>query len=131
MALPSLPSNVKRRRLESLETFRRRLPHMSQAALAAVCKDIQNNGLPPAFSRQDQREARNLLRGVATEYGPIIKTASLNRLDSGPPIRVDYANVWSLLHHISQRGGELARLIKLRHDEVPSSARQPWTGCFV
>ena len=63
MALSSLPSREKRRRLEDLEQFRRRLPHMSQSALAAVCKDIQQHGLPDDFSRDAQRKSRNMIRG--------------------------------------------------------------------
>lgn len=131
MALSSLPSIAKRRRLENLEAFRRGLPHISQSALAAVCHEIREHGIPDAFSRQDQLAARNIIRGIDTEYGPIIKSASLNRNDNGRPISVEYANIWAMLHHISRKGGELAELIRLRHEELPSSARQPWTSCFV
>ena len=126
MALSSLPSREKRRRLEDLEQFRRRLPHMSQSALAAVCKDIQQHGLPDDFSRRAQQESRNMIRGVNTEYGPIIRAAKLVRSDNAGPVSVEYANAWALVHHIAGRSGALAKLIQRRHGESPSSARKPW-----
>jgi hypothetical protein len=129
MALASLPSAAKRRRLEQLDGFRRRLPHMSQTALAAVCKDIQQHGLPDDFSERAQYEARNLLRGLTNEYGPIIRKAELVRVDDAKPVNVEFANVWAMLHHMLASGGELANIIHQRHVASPSSSRKPWMTC--
>ena len=64
----------KRRRLNSLETFRRKLPHVSQRALSAILTTIKAEGLPELVERKDIRSARNELTETNTEYGPLHQT---------------------------------------------------------
>ena len=132
MALAVPPSAATRQRLERLDLFRRRLPHMSQTALAAVCDDIRANGLPEPFDRHRLQGTRDMLRLVQTPYGPLVRGANLiNATTEQPHVSVEFINIWALLAHIITKGGGFAEFIRERHTASPSSARKPWTcSCF-
>ena len=54
-------------KLRRLNSFRRRLPHCSARALAAILKDIKANGMPEGgTSRQVLKDARNLQNATHT-----------------------------------------------------------------
>ena len=45
--------------------------HLSQSALANVLRNIRDNGLPTASSRQTQQRAHEALASTLTQYGPL------------------------------------------------------------
>ena len=56
-------------KLRRLNSFRRRLPHCSARALAAILKDIKANGMPEGgTSRQVLKDARNLQNATHTHH---------------------------------------------------------------
>ena len=121
------PSDDKKRKLDELERFRRKLPHMSMSALAAVCKVVKESGVPSLSSRTDQRMARDELRAVTTPYGNVIRPLTLSTNDERKPLITLVANLWALLYHLFNVGGGFADLLMKRLRSNPSSPRCPWT----
>ena len=65
-------------KLRRLNCFRRRLPHCSAKALAAILKDIKGNGMPEGgTSRRVFKDARNLQNATHTPFGKILQTISV------------------------------------------------------
>ena len=61
----------KRRELDELERFRRRVPYTSASALGAVLQEVKRSGVPELYGREDIREAWDAAVGTETEYGPL------------------------------------------------------------
>lgn len=103
--------------------MRGRLPHVSQRALQAICDDIDRNGLPDAYSRDDMRAARDWMLDTPTGYGTIIKQLNLVGKDSPT---LDILNLWAFLDVAYRGGGSFRQLVSRRHSEQPSSEDKPW-----
>lgn len=117
----------KRRRLNSLETFRRKVPHVSQRALSAILTTIKAEGLPELVERKDIRAARNELTETNTEYGPLHQT-----VDAKPAAGVrgnTYLNVihpLAFLAFLFTTCAAFSAYFEELHDRNPSSAESPW-----
>ena len=122
---------MKRQRLESLDQLRRRLPHMSQTALTAVCADIRTHGLPEPFDRHDLHATRDLLSKVETRYGPVVRDTNLKGKNGHHIVKVVFLNVWSLLSPIVSKGGGVCELAAGTACSEPSSSQKPWTFRLV
>ena len=65
-------------KLRRLNSFRRRLPHCSANALAAILNDIKANGMPEGgTSRRGFKDARNLQNATQTPWGKTLQTTSV------------------------------------------------------
>ena len=68
-------------KLRKLDSLRRRLPHISQNALAALLRDVEEHGLPELTTRQSMTEARTLVARTRTLHGPLIKPMNFDDVD--------------------------------------------------
>ena len=51
--------------------------HATYSAVAAICKSVDENGLPAAYSRATQYRRRKTAAGAHTAYGPLTRPLSL------------------------------------------------------
>jgi hypothetical protein len=65
-------------KLRKLNGFRRRLPHCTASALAAILADVRENGIPEGnTSRNALRDARDLQNSELTPSGAVIQTRTV------------------------------------------------------
>ena len=103
-------------KLRRLDSFRRRLPHCSARALAAILKDVKDNGMPEGgTSRRVFKDARNLQNATQTPWGKILQTISVIDKD-------DAALLWVASSECSSFS--MFFLAKLK--ETPPSIDKPW-----
>ena len=103
-------------KLRRLNSFRRRLPHCSARALAAILKDVKDNGMPEGgTSRGVFKDARNLQNATQTPWGKTLQTISVIDKD-------DAALLWVASSECSSFS--MFFLAKLK--EPPPSIDKPW-----
>ena len=73
----SMAANERKRKLEALDRLRRRVPHVTQSALAGIIAELKRAGVPELGRRADMRAARDAKVLEATPYGPISKEVAL------------------------------------------------------
>ena len=64
-------------KLRRTEHFRRRVPHVSAAALSAICEDIEEHGVPELHDRNQFREARDHALEADNTQGPLMPEIDL------------------------------------------------------
>ena len=112
-------------KLRKLEGLRRRLPQVTQTALAAILKDVGEHGMPDLTTRQNMTEARKELANSNTLYGPLIQTMDV-QLISGHTYPMLIAHPWALLWYLFDQCASWRDLVVARHRENPSSVEKPW-----
>ena len=112
-------------KLRKLEGLRRRLPQVTQTALAAILKDVGEHGMPDLTTRQNMTEARKELANSNTLYGPLIQTMDV-QLISGHTYPMLIAHPWALLWYLFDQCASWRDLVVARHREIPSSVEKPW-----
>ena len=90
---------AKRRRINEV---RARLPHMSQTALAQICKSNKRGELPDITCRAEIRKARDAQALQNTLYGPILESFTIYDKDETPHV-VEVANPVALLYAAAQQ----------------------------
>ena len=66
-------------KLQKLNHFRRKLPHVSANALASIATAIAGEGAPDGLqNRNELRAARNTICKTTGPYGPILDHASVS-----------------------------------------------------
>ena len=86
----------RRAKLARLNDFVRTKPACSASAMAAILKDVKQNGLPDLIDRNAIREARNDFVNEPTDYGPILDSITCICKD-GEPYEVPLANPFAML----------------------------------
>ena len=71
----------RRAKLQKLNQFRRKLPHITASALAAVLGAVRDDGLPDLADRDSMREARDLESMAPGPYGPILQHVDAHTKD--------------------------------------------------
>ena len=119
----------KRRRLDDLERFRRRVPHVSQSALSAVLKEAKRSGIPELSCRKDVRAARDAQLDVVTEYGPLYRSEDLEPEEDGdqPKPKLNYIHPIALLAFLLLICQSFSLYVERLHDLEPSTAADPWS----
>ena len=85
-------------KLRETDRFRRKLPHCSQTALAALAAETRKNSLPEFTSRKQQREARTAITSMDTSYGPLLGAIDVPDKDgTRPPVKFRLAHPLALL----------------------------------
>ena len=113
-------------KLRKLDDLRRRNPHVTQAALHSILKDVEKHGLPDLSSRQNMTEARAMLANTETRYGPLIQNIEVEMDDhSIKPILV--LNVFAFLSHTFNACAAWRKLLVDTHRRHPSSVESPWS----
>ena len=114
----------KKAKLSQLLQFKSKLPDHSQAALAAILKEVKKSGAPELHSSNHQKKARKALlqecHGGA--LGNLIQEAKLYRED-GTSTTMFYANL-VYLAAVYHQGGSMFQLIQRQHQANPSK----WKG---
>ena len=115
-------------RLSDLADMRSQLPHISQVALAAICKWSQDHGLPQIRRRDDVRGARDMLAQQHTPYGPLLVKRDLV-LERGGVVTVELAHPCALLW-VAAKTPYFSALLKQTALDHPPSATDPWDLCL-
>jgi hypothetical protein len=116
----------KRARLFDLDAFRRRLPQVSQSALAALIRIVRDEGLPEmGDDRNNFTDARDAIVQAPTEYGPMLQTVRLV-LKSGGDILIDVIHPLAFLWTAANQAGGFSAYLEALVRDDPPRADQPW-----
>jgi hypothetical protein len=120
----------KRTKLLDLDRFRRRLPQVSQSALAKLISIIRDEGLPELGDcRNDFRMAREAVVSAMTPYGPMLQSVVMERLTGGT-LTVDIIHPLAFLYTACRERGGFSNFVKRLCAEQPSSVAEPWRLLF-
>ena len=116
---------AKRQKLDELNRFRRRLPHITHSALSQVIAEGKRSGLPDLNSRGDIREARDAQVMDETEYGPMCQQSLLDGFD-GRKVGLTFMHPLAFLTVAFAASAVFSAYFEKLHDETPSSPEKPW-----
>ena len=103
-----------------------RLPHCSAQALAAILKDIKDNGMPEGgTSRRVFKDARNLQNATHTPFGKILQTISVIDKDDAEQ-QLTIAHPIALLWVASSECSSFSMFFLAKLKETPPSIDKPW-----
>ena len=84
-------------KLQKLNYFRRKLPHVSVRALGAIATAIAEEGAPDGLQNKNElRAARDTICKKTGPYGPILDHASVSGKEGGM-ISIALANPYNIL----------------------------------
>ena len=113
-------------KLRKLNAFRRRMPHVTAAALAAILVAVQLQGVPEAHSRNAMRYARDLENNFQTDYGSISRQVeAVNKV--GDKVSLQVANPFALLWTAVSSCASFSKFFRERLLAIPPSPEKPWT----
>ena len=112
-------------KLRRLNAFRRKLPHVTASALAAVLVAVQLNGVPDIHDRTGLREARDFQSYAHTPFGPIMQTIDVI-LKTDVSKQLPVANPFAMLWTAVSECGPFSAFLKKRLLQSPPSVEQPW-----
>ena len=111
-------------KLQKLDDFKRKLPHVSASALAAILKEIKEDGPPELGTRKQIKEATE--RALQnTTYGPMISCAQVALVD-GSTQKISFVNPLTLLASAVEQGGAFSNLLKETMDKEQCSFDSPF-----
>ena len=122
-----MASNERKRKLETLDRLRRRVPHVTQSALAGIITELKRTGIPELGRRADMREARDAKALEDTPYGPINKEVTL--LAAHPGKRAQTMLIACPLAMLWRAHDECAPFRDFLHQRLAiegCSAEKPW-----
>mgnify|MGYP001065664329 CR=1 FL=1 len=112
-------------KLRKLNSFRRRCPHASASALAAMFDEIEKCGIPSLHARKNMRQARDQICNEATPFGPIIQ--SMDMVTTGESIRrIGVAHPMALLWTALVSSACFLEFFNQCLTEYPSTPETPW-----
>ena len=111
-------------KLRKLNSFRRKLPHVSARALSSILDEIHQNGVPDMRRREHMLQATALELEEITPYGPLIHDVELHGID-GDVSTVLYINPFALLYKSAMCVG-FATVLSNRLEAIPPSPEAPW-----
>ena len=112
-------------KLRKIQERKHSLPHMSTSAFAAVYKDVLENGVPDAFSRQHLMEASKIVRDTMTPHGPLHQTIEVV-MNNGKQSHLPICSPLAMLWHCFQACDGFRLLLEQKHQQIPSSFDKPW-----
>ena len=102
-------------KMQRVEAFRRKVPHVSATALASILKEVSEVGAPPGGTdRTVFREAREAVVTADGPYGPIVQMTELPPEDPGPGIPLTFAHPFATLAHACKSCKPFWRFVKER-----------------
>ena len=103
-------SDVRAAKLRKLNKLRMRVPHTSDSALAAILKDVAENGIPDLVSRNHIHEAAMQLLDIDTANGKLLIQLPLTTVAGG--VELVYAvNPFAFQSHAYYNGGSFQTLL--------------------
>ncbi len=114
-------------KLRKLDRFRRSLPHVTAAALAAILLAVQQTGLPElGADRNNYREARNQQAlNADTPYGPIMQHAEM-LMKGDVPKMIPVAHPMAMLYASVEGCTPFAAYLLDKIRQKPCSQEAPW-----
>ena len=114
-------------KLQKLNHFRRKLPHVSVRALGAIATAIAEEGAPDGLqNRNALRAARDSICKKTGPYGPILDHASLSGKE-GEMISIALANSFAMLYAALDKSANMRALFQDRLAVHPCSLERPWS----
>ena len=105
-------------------------PYVSERALAAVLKNIRDNGLPNATSRAPQYRAREaIIADETTPYGHLLQQVDMP-LPNGKVFKSWVGAPAPMLYSCAKRSSQFRALLRRQLGRHPCSLRTPWRICF-
>ena len=123
-ATPCRESNLK-----DLSHFKSRLPHLSQAALAAILKISKDEPLPKLARRGDIRDARNALVQTTTPFGPLHQHIPVPKVGGGC-LMLEVQHPFAMLYEMCRSSRCYSDLVERTFAKHPSTPAKPWGVCF-
>ena len=115
-------------KLQKLNHFRRKLPHVSGKALAAIAKAIAEEGAPDGLqNRNALRAARDSICKKTGPYGPILDHASVSGKEGGM-ISIALANPFAMLYAALDKSANMRALFQDRLAVQPCSLERHSDG---
>ena len=111
-----------------LQSFRDRVPYVSQSAFAKILRLGRQEELPEASSRRDVRVARDTTVMQETPYGPIHR--QINIPGTTTDVKLEIQDPFAMLWHCSCKSECFARLIEQTCQRHPNSPARPWNIVF-
>ena len=118
-------SSSKKPKLDDLNRFRRKLPHLSASASRAVLEAAAEDGLPELSSRKDLAQATAHIMQETTPYGSLLVDFELETLE-GAPITVLAVNPFAYLYKAYAQGGAFCNFLAARLKDQSPSLEAPW-----
>ena len=112
-------------KLRKLETFRRRLPHVSASALSVILSE-QEHERPEVYCRNAIREARNNRATEQTPYGTLTTRMDMECLD-GSHATVFVVNLFAMLFIAAKTCRGFSYMLKRALEAHPSTYETPWS----
>ena len=114
-------------KLQRIEAFRRKVPHVSASALTGILKEVRDNGVPDGGSlRKTFQEAREAVVRADGMYGAILREVELPPEKPGPDLRLVYADPVALLAKACETCVPFWTFFESRHAANPSTMANPW-----
>ena len=99
---------------------------VSQSGLAAVLKQVKENGIPDAVSRASVKRARTQSVRLTTTAGPIFKSWSIPKVGTDKMLVLEYIDPISWLTHIAEHCAGFASFMERCLAQKPSTLEAPW-----
>eukprot|EP00973_Karenia_brevis_P085679 11885358-Karenia_brevis.AAC.1 len=106
-------------KLRKLDASRRRLPYISANALAAVYKDVLENGVPEMRTRNHLIEAKKQVKNIETLHGKLHQQLKVPK-QSGQDYDLDVNHPLAMLWHCFQACDGWRDLLVEKHMQSPS-----------
>ena len=100
--------------------------HISKRAIATLCGNIRQEGLPEATSRGSLYRARKGLVNVTTPYGKLVETFAAPTKKQ-PNNRIGIQNPLAMLVHCAFLSPTYAALLRATMEATPCEPDQPWS----
>ena len=113
-------------KLRKLDMFRRKLPHMSASALAAVLKVVEDEGIPEVHNRKTLQEARDSVNDAPTPFGPIHREVQMHAVGGGLEA-INLTNPFALIWTALKTSDAFSAFFASRLAKYPSSPECPWS----
>ena len=113
-------------KLRRLECLRRRLPHMSAAALAEACRVFSTEPVPDLHQRKHCAEAAELILESSSSLGPVLRKMTLVGCD-GRKVTVDAVDFWPYLDVAVRAESGFAAHFWNTLDDRPVLPSRPWS----
>lgn len=120
-----MASDEREPKLRKLNALRAAVPFVSQSALSAILKHVQNEGIPDLSQAKHMREATSKLLSQMARYGPLFQEATVATVD-GKHMPLVFVNFLSYLDGCFAAGGPFTQYMMDLHDRKPSSPGSPW-----
>ena len=117
----------RKRKLRSLDAWRRKLPHCTAAALACILAAVIQDGVPDmGHDRNNYRKARNAQTlETETPYGPILQHTEM-LMPGDIPKQVPIAHPFAMLYEAVSRCSPFAVFFLDRLRDQPPTPERPW-----